>query len=101
MHVAAKLVHMSMRCSGTIMHQPVWRAAIMLARDIAGHGWSNPVGTRQAAAMLLVHIGHHTAAGRVRQAVMDTLHAGILTPDLGGTATTKAVTGRVIAGLEV
>ncbi len=73
----------------------------MLALDIAGHGWANPVGTRPAAAMLLVHIGHHTAAGRVRQAVMDMLRAGILTPDLGGTATTKAVTRRVIAGLEV
>ena len=71
------------------------------APDIAGHGWANPVGTLLAAAMLLVHIGHHTAAGRVRQAVMDTLRAGILTPDLGGTATTKAVTRRVIAGLEV
>ncbi len=92
---------MSVRRCGTIMHQPVWRAAIMLALDIAGHGWANPVGTLLAAAMLLVHIGHHPAAGCVRRAVMDTLRAGILTPDLGGTATTKAVTRRVIAGLEV
>ncbi len=71
------------------------------APDIAGHGQANPVGALLAAAMLLVHIGHHTAAGCVRRAVMDTLRAGILTPDLGGTATTKAVTRRVIAGLEV
>ena len=69
------------------------------APDIAGHGRANPVGALLSAAMLLAHLGHHAAAGRVRLAVMDTLRAGILTPDLGGTATTQAVTRRVIAGL--
>ena len=69
------------------------------APDIAGHGRANPIGALLSAAMLLAHLGHHAAAGRVRLAVLDTLRAGILTPDLGGTATTQAVTRRVIAGL--
>ena len=69
------------------------------APDIAGHGRANPVGALLAAAMLLAHLGHAAAAARVRLAVMDTLRAGVLTPDLGGTATTQAVTRRVIAGL--
>ncbi len=69
------------------------------APDIAGHGRANPVGALLSAAMLLEHLGHHAAAARVRHAVMDTLRAGILTPDLGGTATTQAVTRSVIAGM--
>ena len=69
------------------------------APDIAGHGRANPVGALLSAAMLLEHLGHHAAAARVRHAVMDTLRAGILTPDLGGTATTQAVTRSVIKGL--
>lgn len=71
------------------------------APDIAGHGRANPVGALLSAAMLLAHLGHPAAAARVRHAVMDTLRAGILTPDLGGTATTQAVTRSVIAGLGV
>lgn len=69
------------------------------APDIAGHGRANPVGALLSAAMLLAHLGHPAAAARVRHAVMDTLRAGILTPDLGGTATTQAVTRSVISGL--
>lgn len=71
------------------------------APDIAGHGRANPVGALFSAGMLLAHLGHPAAAARVRHAVMDTLRAGILTPDLGGTATTQAVTRSVIAGLGV
>ena len=69
------------------------------APDIAGRGRANPIGALLSAAMLLAHLGYHAAARRVRLAVMDTLRAGILTPDLGGTATTQAVTRSVIAGL--
>ena len=48
---------------------------------------------------LLEHLRHNVVAARVRHAVMDTLRASILTPDLGGTATTQAVTRSVIAGM--
>jgi homoisocitrate dehydrogenase len=61
------------------------------APDIAGQGIANPVGAILSAAMLLEHIGQTAAAGRVRQAVWDTVQAGELTPDLGGTATTRGV----------
>ncbi len=66
------------------------------APDIAGKGIANPIGAILSAAMLLEHIGRPEAARRVRQAVATTLAAGILTPDLGGTATTKQVTNAVI-----
>jgi homoisocitrate dehydrogenase len=66
------------------------------APDIAGKGIANPIGAILSAAMLLGHIGRPEAARRVRQAVATTLAAGILTPDLGGTATTKQVTNAVI-----
>ena len=46
--------------------------------------------------MLLEHIGRPGAAKQVRQAVTATLADGIMTPDLGGTATTELVTNAVI-----
>jgi homoisocitrate dehydrogenase len=69
------------------------------APDIAGQGLANPTGAILAAAMLLEHIGHPAAAARVRNAVRETLRAGVLTRDLGGGATTQAMTRRVLAGL--
>ena len=66
------------------------------APDIAGKGIANPVGAILSAAMLLEHIGRPEAAKQVRQAVAATLADGIMTPDLGGTATTELVTNAVI-----
>jgi homoisocitrate dehydrogenase len=66
------------------------------APDIAGQGIANPVGAILSAAMLLEHIGRPDAANRVRQAVTATLADGIMTADLGGTATTELVTKAVI-----
>ena len=66
------------------------------APDIAGKGIANPVGAILSAAMLLEHIGRPDAAKQVRQAVAATLADGIMTPDLGGTATTELVTNAVI-----
>ncbi|MFC3961975.1 tartrate dehydrogenase [Nocardia jiangsuensis] len=59
------------------------------APDIAGQGIANPVAQILAGAMLLRHLGEEGAAGAVEQAVDEVLGAGeVLTPDLGGTATT-------------
>jgi homoisocitrate dehydrogenase len=66
------------------------------APDIAGKGIANPVGAILSAAMLLDHIDRPEAAQRVRQAVAMTMAAGILTPDLGGTATTEQATNAII-----
>ena len=69
------------------------------APDIAGKGIANPVGAILSAAMLLEHIGRPETAKQVRQAVAATLADGIMTPDLGGTATTELVTNAVIGFL--
>lgn len=69
------------------------------APDIAGKGIANPLATFGAVAMLLDHLGEREAAARVRAAVQATLRRGVLTPDLGGEATTAQVTEQVIAGV--
>lgn len=65
------------------------------APDIAGQGIANPIGAILSAAMLLEHINQAEAANRVRTAVMETLKAGVMTPDLGGNAGTKTVVAEV------
>jgi len=69
------------------------------APDISGQGVANPIGAILSAAMLLEHIGQAEAAGRVRVAVTETLRAGVLTRDLGGTATTRDVTLAMLGNL--
>jgi isocitrate dehydrogenase (NAD+) len=59
------------------------------APDIAGQGVANPSAQMLAAAMMLDHMGELDRAGRVRQAVADTIvHDGVRTRDLGGSAST-------------
>jgi homoisocitrate dehydrogenase len=62
------------------------------APDIAGKGIANPLATFLACAMMLDFLGEPAAATRVRAAVDAVLRQGTHTPDLGGTATTEAVT---------
>jgi len=69
------------------------------APDIAGKGIANPTAAVLAAAMLLEHIGESAAGNRVRQAAHRALIDGIRTPDIGGTASTAAVTEAIIARL--
>jgi 3-isopropylmalate dehydrogenase len=62
------------------------------APDIAGRGVANPIGAILSVAMLLRHsLQWVEEAERVEAAVQDTLGAGLLTPDLGGTTTTEEV----------
>ena len=44
---------------------------------------------------MMEHLGEAAAAARLMRAVEDVTGAGILTPDVGGTATTKEVTDAV------
>lgn len=69
------------------------------APDIAGRGIANPLATFGAVAMLLDYLDERAWAGRVRDAIRRALIEGPLTPDLGGEATTAAVTARVISSL--
>jgi 3-isopropylmalate dehydrogenase len=69
------------------------------APDIAGEGTANPAATILSAAMLLEYLDHEEAAARVREAVTAVLADGPRTPDLGGSATTEAVTEAVFARL--
>jgi len=69
------------------------------APDIAGKGIANPIATILAAAQLLESLGETTAAQSVQHAVNRTLADGVWSADLGGTATTEAVTLAVIERL--
>ncbi len=62
------------------------------APDIAGRGVANPTGAILSAAMMLEWLGEPAAAAALRAAVERALAAGALTPDLGGTLTTTAMT---------
>jgi 3-isopropylmalate dehydrogenase len=66
------------------------------APDIAGKGVANPAATILSGAMLLEHLGYDDAAGDVRTAVENVLADGPHTPDLGGDASTEAVTAAVL-----
>ncbi|WP_310401366.1 tartrate dehydrogenase [Nocardia kruczakiae] len=67
------------------------------APDIAGMGIADPVAQILAGAMMLDHLGESAAAAAVDRAVCDVLAEGkVLTPDLGGTATTAEL-GTAIA----
>jgi isocitrate/isopropylmalate dehydrogenase len=69
------------------------------APDIAGKGVANPIGAILSAAMMMEHIGENNAARGVRAAVMQALSEGILTRDLGGSASTDEVTRAVLRNL--
>ena len=69
------------------------------APDIAGEGIANPCATIVSAAMLLEHLGYDADGAAVRSAVESVLANGPRTPDLGGEASTDAVTEAVVSRL--
>ncbi len=70
------------------------------APDIAGKGIANPLATLLSAAMMLDHLGESAAASTLNGAVKAVLSQGeILTPDLGGKATTVEVGDAVAAAV--
>ena len=66
------------------------------APDIAGRGVANPIGAIGSAAMMLDHLGLPEQACLVRDAVDATTASGLLTLDLGGTASTEQFVAAVI-----
>jgi len=77
------------------MFEPIHGSAF----DITGKGIANPVASFWTAAMMLEHLGEKSAAAMLMVAVEQVCAAGILTPDLGGKATTKDVTRAVCAAI--
>jgi tartrate dehydrogenase/decarboxylase / D-malate dehydrogenase len=74
------------------MFEPIHGSAF----DITGRGIANPIATFWTAVLMLDHLGEPTAATLLMNAIERTLAAGdVLTPDLGGRATTAEVTARV------
>ncbi|HEY9290303.1 MAG TPA: tartrate dehydrogenase [Microlunatus sp.] len=69
------------------------------APDIAGLGRANPIGAVGSAALMLDHLGLPAEADRIRTAIDATTAAGVLTPDVGGSASTHQVTATIIDNL--
>jgi tartrate dehydrogenase/decarboxylase/D-malate dehydrogenase len=69
------------------------------APDIAGQGISNPIGAIASAALMLEHFGLDIEARRVEAAIETATGSGVLTRDIGGSATTDEMTDAVIAAL--
>ena len=66
------------------------------APPIAGKGIANPMAAVLTGALMLEQLGHPAPAQSLEMAVRDTIAAGLRTPDLGGTATTKAVAAAIM-----
>ena len=69
------------------------------APDIAGKGIANPIAAIWTAALMLEHLGLPDEAARVMRAIERTTASGVVTPDLGGTATTREVGDAILANL--
>ena len=73
------------------MFEPIHGSAF----DIAGRGIAIPVATFWTASQMLDHLGEPDAATRLMRAVEKVCVNGVLTPDVGGEATTQQVTDAV------
>lgn len=70
------------------------------APDIMGKGIANPIATIWAGSLMLDFLGERAAAARVMRAIEHVIEAGkLLTPDLGGTASTREVGEAIAAAL--
>jgi len=77
------------------MFEPIHGSAF----DITGRGIANPVATFWTACQMLEHLGQAAPAQRLMKAIEDVCAAGIMTPDVGGTSTTREVTDAVIGSI--
>ncbi len=77
------------------MFEPIHGSAF----DITGKGIANPVATFWTASQMLDHLGEPDIAARLMRAVDRVCAEGILTPDVGGKATTQEVTDAVVEAI--
>ena len=83
------------------------QAAHGSAPDIAGQNIANPVGLMLSAVMMFEWLAANrddekfaAAAKTMQKAVLDTMAAGELTPDMGGTETTTGFTEAVVRRIQ-
>jgi 3-isopropylmalate dehydrogenase len=69
------------------------------APDIAGRGIANPIGAIWSAALMLDTLGEADASAALMRSLEDVCRRGLLTRDLGGSATTSDVGKAVAAGV--
>lgn len=74
------------------MFEPIHGSAF----DITGKGVANPVATFWTAAEMLAWLGEEKAAQQLMDCVERVSESGVVTGDLGGTATTKQVTAAMV-----
>ncbi|WP_041861346.1 tartrate dehydrogenase [Candidatus Puniceispirillum marinum] len=74
------------------MFEPIHGSAF----DITGKGIANPVATFWTGVQMLDHLGLTNEASRLFTAIEQVCADGILTPDVGGTKTTRQVTDAVL-----
>jgi len=78
----------------------VFEAVHGSAPDIAGKGIANPTALLQSSLMMLRYFGEFEIAEKLFKALIVTLNSKkSVTPDLGGTGTTKSFTKAVIKNL--
>ena len=78
----------------------IFEAVHGTAPDIAGKNRANPIALILSGALMLEYLGEHRAAKRIRRSVGSVLKRGkVLTPDLGGKATTTEITRSLVKGL--
>ncbi len=66
------------------------------APDIAGRGIANPIGQIWSGAMMLEHLGEAEAAAAVEAAFRSAItDGGLLTPDMGGQASTREMSDEI------
>jgi tartrate dehydrogenase/decarboxylase/D-malate dehydrogenase len=71
------------------------------APDIAGRGIANPLAMIWSGALMLDFLGEHQAAGLIVTALKELTSAGrVLTPDLGGRASTAQVREEAVSRIE-
>src|SRR2546425_1172859 len=69
------------------------------APPLAGKGIANPMAAVLTGALMFEQLAHPEAARDLERAVIETLAAGVRTPDIGGTATTADVAQAIVRAL--
>ena len=78
----------------------IYEASHGSAPDISGKGIANPMATILSVGMMFEYaFAREDIARKIESAVNTTLEQGIMTPDLGGSSTTKEVTDTVLKAL--
>lgn len=84
---------MSRGVNGPSLYEPIHGSA----PDIAGKGIADPISMIRSVAMMLTHsFNQDDMAKEISDAINQTVTAGVVTPDLGGHATTDEMTETII-----